>query len=137
MPDDFNFKYKFGYWSDCINTFDSTFTQSRSRGDTSIRMVFTKDEMKRIYEIMVINDYKGLPEQFDLQGSIQPSEQYNFTIQANKQNRYIYYASHGWAKNTSTKKKLERVKNTGEGIENILYSKEDFKRLPKELRLAL
>ena len=94
-PPDFNFSLKFGYFGDKISTFDSTYRTdgelaSNRWGDTAVKVVFTKEEMKLIYEALIKYDYLSLPDTLIAKECIMPCGRSQLIVVANSKKKIIY-----------------------------------------------
>jgi hypothetical protein len=100
VPTDFNFSLRFGLGQDEISTFDSLFftvcmldTTIQKSGDSAVKVVFTKEDMKRIYQILSRYDYLAIPDTIESKECMIPCGSDRLIVKANSRKKIIYSTS--------------------------------------------
>lgn len=92
--------------------------------------------MKRVYLALVMNDYKNLPNEILSRECIMPHPEYKLSINDNDKRKTVFYNG-GCKDNENIKRTILRFETITDTILKILNSKEEYKNLPEEHRLAL
>ncbi|MFB0543236.1 MAG: hypothetical protein ACETVR_00495 [Candidatus Bathyarchaeia archaeon] len=137
-PDEshFNFIFRHGIKArNELNTFKGTYTADMVIDPfITVSLSLTKEEMDRVYQKMVEINFFDYPDRFSVYAppwkdiiGVTPHDSYYFKVVYNSKIKELFWEAENIVQDENTDKLLELIKL----IQDIIYSKEEFKKLPK------
>jgi hypothetical protein len=118
-----------------VNSFDSTYTRRYSERDSTIKLVFSKAEMKLIFNEFIKNGMNNLPKNFEPYFPIfrLPSFETKLQIEMNKRKIELKYCSscNFNILDTNDKNRVCNIEKSIGFIRSIVNSKEEVRNLPR------
>lgn len=126
----FDFILKFGVSAkNEISTYDGTFKKDLNPGQANTKLLFTDKEIEHIYNKMMEIDILKYPTKFNPLGenlNTGASDTYYFKVRINDVEKEIE-----WYDEFSSKEpKAVALRNLIKDIENLIYKKPEYKKLP-------